>query len=209
MNYYNKYIKYINKSGYNYFIDNIQNINDKILAEIDKNQSECWNITDINSGFNRKNSNYDVLCILENNNIIFSTYINVYKKHNYVYLNSICSSKEYRGKGLLKHAINFITEHYKKLGFSSIKLNADNTKNELDQKKRIEIFHKVGFTIDPEFEHWDTKNNYTVIPTLVELNDNKIVEYNDDIKLDQINKCYKKDSDMELIEDACPMILRL
>ena len=229
MDYYNKYIKYYNKifsqngGGYTYFIENIKNISDNILEKLDKNQSDCWKIIkNKNSSSIRKKYNYDVMYIIENNQIILSTFINVYKQHKYVYLNSVCSSTEHRGQGLFKKAINYMIEYYKKLGFSSIKLNAENNKRSgLNQKKRIEIFHNVGFEIDPEFEQWDNHNNYIIKPTISLLNNGEIVEFISDynvktygvknneynITFDQVDKCYKKYN--KLIEFGCPMILKL
>jgi len=229
MDYNNKYIKYYNKiliqSGgeYNYFITNINDIQDDILEKLDKNQSDCWKIIkNKNSSFLRKKYNYDVMYIIEKNKIIFSTFINVYKKHNYIYLNSVCTSKDHRGKGLFKNALKFMIDHYKKLGFSSIKLNADNEKKSgLNQKKRIEIFHSAGFEIDPEFEQWDNNNNYIIKPTIALLDNHEIVEFINEynvktygikdnkynITFDQVDKCYKKYD--KLIEYGCPMILRL
>ena len=203
--FYNKYQKYANKliqfgGEYNYFIENIKNINDDILHKLDENQSNCWKITEQNSSLNRKKYNYDVMYMIENDKIIFSTYINVYKKHNYIYLNSVCASNEYRGKGLLRKALNFIKDYYKKLGFASIKLNAGNENdNGLNQKKRIEIFNKVGFEIDPILDYYDN-DNYIQTKTKVKLDNGKIVEYNKDIK-NQVEKCY-----YDSTEYACPMI---
>jgi len=64
--FYNKYQKYANKliqigGEYNYFIENIKNINDDILKKLDENQSNCWKITEMNSSLNRKKYNYDVM----------------------------------------------------------------------------------------------------------------------------------------------------
>jgi ribosomal protein S18 acetylase RimI-like enzyme len=207
--FYNKYQKYANKliqfgGEYSYFIGNIKNINDDILKKLDESQSDCWKITEMNSSLSRKENNYDVMYMIENDKIIFSTYINVYKKHNYIYLNSVCASNEYRGKGLFKKALDYIKDHYKKLGFASIKLNVDNTDdNGLNQKKRIEIFNKVGFEIDPILDYYDHKNNYIQTKTKVKLDNGKIVEYNKDIE-NQVEKCY-----YDLTEYPCPMILEL
>jgi len=207
--FYNKYQKYANKliqfgGEYNCFIKNIKNINDDILKKLDESQSDCWKITEMNSSLSRKKHNYDVMYMIEKNKIIFSTYINVYKKHKFVYLNSICASNEYRGKGLFRKALDYIKDYYKKLGFESIKLNADNTDdNGLNQKKRIEIFNKVGFEIDPILDYYDDKNNYIQTKTKVKLDNGKIVEYNKDIE-NQVEKCY-----YDSIEYPCPMILHL
>lgn len=58
--FYDKYQKYANKliqfgGGYNYFIENIKDVNDDILKKLDENQSNCWKITEMNSSLNRKN----------------------------------------------------------------------------------------------------------------------------------------------------------
>ena len=207
--FYNKYQKYANKliqfgGEYSYFIENIKNINDDILKKLDKSQSDCWKITEMNSSISRKKQNYDVMYMIENDKIIFSTYINVYKKHKFVYLHSVCALNEYRGKGLFRKALDYIKDYYKKLGFASIKLNAGNeVENGLNQKKRVEIFNKVGFEIDPILDYYDDNGNYKQTKTKVKLDNGKIVEYNKDIK-NQVEKCYHDST-----EYPCPMILEL
>ena len=105
---------------------------------------------------------------------------------------------------MLRKALDFIKDYYKKLGFSSIKLNADNSDdNRLNQKNRIEIFNKVGFEIDPILEYYDKNNNYIQTNTKVKLDNGNIIEYNKDIK-NQVEKCYH-----DLTEYPCPMILEL
>ena len=151
MDYYNKYIKYYTKlqkaGSVNYFIKNIKELDTEFLEKIDMLQSQCFNLNLTASTIKTLPEKIDVMYIEENNNIIYSMYIQYeIVAENSIFLSSVCTTKLNRGQGLFKKAMKFTIDHYKNLGYSEIELDVDQTtSNNLDQNKRTEIFKKVGF----------------------------------------------------------------
>ena len=90
-------------------------------------------------------------------------------KEKSVYVSDVCVKKNWRGKGIMKKAFDYITDYYGTKGHYYLTLTASNEMGQgLNQKKRIQIFNKHDFYI--------TSNNVaTGLPVSITLTNGKQV----------------------------------
>ena len=169
-----------------YEIQPIQDMDDIILKELssilDKNcQPGKYSLIELRDLFKAKT---DILYGKDNDKLINVILIDVFPKHKSVYLHDVCVAKSHRGQGMFNKALQFLIKHYKAKGIKTITLDAsDSTKEKgLNQKARITIFSKSGFSINPKTDVWKENGEFDIVPTTVELNTGELVEIQGEAK---------------------------
>ena len=182
-----------NNVEYEYMIDSIHNFTSDYLDSIDNYLAkECFDKSDITlKEIKTKYRNYEIeiMLIHEKSKLIFACLL---APNNYnTYISSICVNSENRSKGILKNAMVFLAKFYKPEQNNIFNIHADKraTQN-LDQKKRINIYSRIGFYIDNDtIVELDSNKKAKII--------NKIIDDNHSIRyyvLDEDDKKYIVDS---------------
>ena len=205
-------------------IQDIKSVNDEILEELDDlMDKDCqggkYSLAEVRDKFAK---NMDILYIKDGETYIHILLIDIFPKHKTIYLHDVCVSTLYRGQGIFKKALQYLSKYYQKEGFLTITLDAsDSTKEEgLDQKARIAIFTKAGFHINPKTDVWTETGEFSILDTKVLLESGETVEiksFKDNkysvkgskgsstIDSSEIKRCYGLND--EYI--SCPMILNI
>jgi len=208
---------------WNYTIHDITTVSDEILKELTILMNrDCqpgkFTLAELRD---RVAKPMDIVYIQDGKTYIHFMLIDVFPKHKTIYLHDVCVSTEYRGQGIFKKALHYISKHYQKKGFHTITLDASDSTKEagLDQKARIAIFAKAGFRINPKTEAWNEKGEFTILDTKVLLDSGKVVTILKNIKdtsysvkysngivsiidIGEITRCYGLNDDYV----SCPMI---
>jgi len=204
-----------------YKIHSIQEIDDEVLKQLstllDKDcQPGKYSLIELRDLFKAKT---DILYGKQNDILINVILIDVFPKHKSVYLHDVCVANSHRGQGIFNKGLQFLIKHYKTKGIKTITLDAsDSTKEKgLNQKARIAIFSKSGFSINPTTDIWKENGEFDIVPTAVELNTGEVVELQDDsytvkdksqkeytIRIDQIERCKALGSYV-----SCPMKMNI
>ena len=209
-----------------YILKDIKVVSDRDLIQLTKLMNkDCqpgkYSLMEVRDKFAKT---MDILYIKDGDEFIHFMLLDIFPKHNSVYLHDVCVANSHRGQGIFKNALAFIKTHYKKKGIETLTLDAsDSTKEEgLDQKARIAIFTKAGFHINPKTDVWNEKGEFDIVPTKVKLEsgntveiikpekDNQYTVNNTDgtistIATADIKQCYGLDGKFI----SCPMILNL
>ncbi len=164
-----------------------------------------------------------MLYLFEGNIPVYFLLLDLFVKHKNVYIHDVCVNKSHRGKGIFKESLKFLKKYYLKKGYKTFTLDAsDSTKEEgLNQKIRIHIFHSAGFDINTETGYFTKSGDYTIMKTMVLLDNKEKVEIQKrigntyyvknskgeqyKINIDQIERCF--DSESNFI--SCPMIMNI
>jgi hypothetical protein len=149
--------------NYEYIIDEIYNYKYEYLEEIDKFltnncfDTQRYSLNELKVRYST--DNIQLMIMNENNNVVYACLLWI--SGNNIYLSSICVSNDKRSQGIFKKAMIFLAKYYSKSQNNIIfNLHADKERtNNLNQKKRIEIYSHVGFYINEN--------------TIVELENNK------------------------------------
>ncbi len=211
-------------SKWNYTIQDIKSVSDEILKELtDLMNKDCqpgkYSLAEVRDKFAK---NMDILYIKDDKTYIHFILIDIFSKHKTVYLHDVCVSMLYRGQGIFKKALQYLSRYYEKKGFHTVTLDAsDSTKEEgLDQKARIAIFAKAGFHINPKTDAWSENGDFNVLDTKVLLDSGKVVEIKSFLKdnkysvkgsglstidASEIKRCYGLNDEYV----SCPMILNI
>jgi GNAT superfamily N-acetyltransferase len=205
-------------------IHNIKDVSDDILNSFNKVMNrDCqpgkFSLVEIRD----MAKNMDMLYLFEGDIPVYFLLLDLFVKHKNVYIHDVCVNKSHRGKGLFKESLKFLKKYYLKKGYKTFTLDAsDSTKEEgLNQKIRIHIFHSAGFNINTETGYFTKSGDYTIMKTVVLLDNKEKVEIqkrngntyyvtNDrgeqsKINIDQIERCF--DSESNFI--SCPMIMNM
>ena len=175
---------------------------------------------------NTYSKNTDILYLIEGGNPIYFLLMDVFPTHKSVYIHDVCAGTRSRGKGIFKRSLAYLKDHYAKLGFLYLTLDASDSVAEpgLDQKVRIRIFGGAGFHINTETAYFKG-NDWITMKTKVLLDDGTTVEIQTRtadgyvvatastnasagtrvIGINQIEKCF----DAESNQISCPMIMAL
>jgi hypothetical protein len=217
-----------NNTEFEYMIDSIHNMTSDYLDSIDEFfLAQCFeesNITlrELKTKF--RNYEIEIMTINDMSKLIFACLLA--PNNNNIYLSSICVNSDNRSQGILKNAMLFLAKHYKPEQKKIFNIHVDKrSTNNLDHKKRINIYSRIGFYID--------------IDTIVELDSNKkakiikkIIDNSHDIRYyvidedtnkyiidsNQIDKCLTKNINYSgykigdrysvfnnLLKNSCPM----
>jgi len=168
--------------------------------------------------------NTDILYLIEGGNPIYFLLMDLFPTHKSVYIHDVCAGTRSRGKGIFKRSLAYLKDHYTKLGFLYLTLDASNSVAEpgLDQKVRIRIFGGAGFHINTETAYFKG-NDWITMKTKVLLDDGTTVEIQTrtadgyvvseldpeqkrrTVGINQIEKCFDDESN----QISCPMIMAL
>lgn len=210
---------------WNFTIQDIKSVSDEILKELtDLMNKDCqpgkFTLSEVRDKFAKT---MDILYIQDGKSYIHFMLIDVFNKHKTVYLHDVCVSTHYRGQGIFKKSLLYLSKYYQKKGFHTITLDASDSTKEagLDQKARIAIFARAGFTINPKTEVWDEKGEFNILDTKVLLDSGESVtilnkrkdgkysvrptdskETVSTIDISDIKKCYGLNDEYV----SCPMI---
>ena len=205
-------------------IHDIKEVSDKVLLILDKMmRRDCQHGKFSLVKIKELAKNTDILYIIENEVPIYFLLLDRFDKHKTVYLHDVCASKKHRGRGVFKESITFLKKYYSKKGFKSFTLDASDSTKEagLNQKARIHIFHSAGFDINTETGLFNKAGDYSIIKTVVLLDNGETVEIQKktgdkysvknksgkeySVTIEQIERCF--DSDGKQI--SCPMIMKI
>ena len=171
---------------WDYTIQDIKTVSDEILKELTVIMNrDCqpgkFTLAEVRDRFAKT---MDILYIKEGKTYIHFMLIDIFNKHKTVYLHDVCVSTVYRGQGIFKKALQYLSKYYQKKGFHTITLDASDSTKEagLDQKARIAIFAKAGFRINPKTEAWDENGEFIILDTKVLLDSGKVVTILKNIK---------------------------
>ena len=162
---------------------------------------------------------FSVFFVKSEGSLIFCSLI--FSSRPTLYLYYICVPKELRSSGIFKRALSYIKSKFIEQGYKKLALDASDEKDGLmNQKKRLEIFSRLGFRISnrknpsPFEQHSDPKTylvtNFGGGELIEQMGDSYVVLLNGEkktITLNQIKGCV---SDLwSNTPDLCPMILKL
>ena len=181
-----------NNVEYEYMIDSIHNFTSDYLDSIDSYLAkECFDKSDITlKEIKTKYRNYEIeiMSIHEKSKLIFACLLA--PNNNNIYISSICVNSESRSKGILKNAMLFLAKYYKPEQNNIFNIHADKrATHNLDQKKRINIYSRIGFYIDNDtIVELDSNKKAKIINKII---DNNTIRY---YVLDEDDKKYIIDS---------------
>jgi hypothetical protein len=206
-------------------LHNIKDVSDNILTALDSLltkhcQPGKFSLIEIRDTYTK---NTDILYIFDGTVPVYFLLLDLFPKHKAVYIHDVCVNTAYRGQGQFKKSLAFLKPHYAKLGYTHFTLDASDSTKEagLNQKARIQIFHKAGFNINPETGYYTPTGDYELIKTLVELSDGSRAEIQNitgtqyvvknaqnvskTVSIQEIEKCF----DSHTNQLSCPMIMPL
>ena len=199
----------------------LNHVSDDTLTRLDTLANECepgkYSLVQLRDMATNKKT--DILYLLDEDEPIYFTLLDIFPKHKTIYIHDVCASKSHRGKGLFKKSLTLLKKHYAAKGYTFTLDASHRKKGGLDQKARIHIFHSAGFDINPETGYFTQQGEYKVINTRVILDTKEKLEIQkrvgdtyhvtDDegktntIDIGQIEQCL----DAESKQISCPMIM--
>jgi hypothetical protein len=204
-------------------IHDIKEVSDEVLYILDKLMNrDCQPGKFSLVKIKQLAKNTDILYIIEEDPVYFLL-LDRFDKHKTVYIHDVCASKKHRGRGVFKESIAFLKKYYSKKGFKNFTLDASDSTKEvgLNQKARIHIFHSSGFDINTETGLFNKDGDYTIMKTVVLLDNGETVEIQKktgdkysvknksgkeySITIEQIEKCFDSDGN----QISCPMIMKI
>ena len=204
-------------------IHDIKEVSDEVLRILDKLMNrDCQPGKFSLLKIKQLAKNTDILYIIEEDPVYFLL-LDRFDKHKTVYIHDVCASKKHRGRGVFKQSIEFLKKYYSKKGFKNFTLDASDSTKEagLNQKARIHIFHSSGFDINTETGLFNKSGEYSIIKTIVLLDNGETVEIQKktgdkysvknksgkeySVTIEQIEKCFDSDGN----QISCPMIMKI